>query len=125
VSDLETMTTKEPEPSKPAKPVKRPRHLMDPDNPVRQVNDASLTNVQRWVMSVLVVFTIAHLAIGLVIAALLVDQRSGQIGLCVIAGLFGMLGVAVGQMIHRRNPLNLWLVLGLIPAAVGLVLIFT
>lgn len=104
-------------------PVKRPRHLMDPDNPIRPVNDHRLTNVQRWVMSVLVVFTIAHLAIGIVIAAAMVDQRSGQIGLSIMAGLFGVLGVVAGQLIHRHNPLNAWLLLGLLPTAVGLFIV--
>jgi hypothetical protein len=98
---------------------------MDPDNPVRPVNDASLTHVQRWVLSVLAVFTIAHLAIGLVIAALSVraDDMSARIGLTVIAGIFGVLAVAAGQLIHRRNPLNAWLLLGLLPGIVGLVLV--
>jgi hypothetical protein len=98
---------------------------MDPDNLVRPVNDASLTHVQRWVLSVLAVFTIAHLAIGLVIAALAVraDDTSARVGLCVIAGIFGVLAVAVGQLIHRRNPVNAWLLLGLLPGIVGLVLV--
>jgi len=98
---------------------------MDPDNPVRQVNDRSLTHVQRWVMSVLTVFTVAHLAIGIAIAGLMVDQRSAQIGLMVIAGLFGVVGVAAGQMIHRRDPRNLWTLIGLVPGVVGLVLVLT
>jgi len=96
---------------------------MDPDNPVRPVNDMSLTHVQRWVMSVLAVFTIAHLAVGIVVAALFVDQRSAAVGLSVIAGIFGVLAVAAGQLIHQRNPLNAWLVLGLVPGVVGLVLV--
>ena len=105
-----------------AKPVKRPRHLMDPDNPVRPVNDASLTHTQRWVMSVLVVFTILHLVAGVVIAAVMVDQRSAQIGLSIIAGLFGVCAVVAGQLIHRHDPRNAWLLLGAIPTIVGLVL---
>lgn len=98
---------------------------MDPDHPVRPVNDASLTHVQRWVLSVLAVFTIAHLAVGLVIAAFQVraDDTSARIGLCVIAGIFGALGVGAGQLIHRRNPLNAWLLVGLMPGVVGLVLV--
>jgi hypothetical protein len=109
----------------PVKPVKRPRHLMDPDNPVRQVNDASLTRVQRWVASVLTVFTIAHLAVGIDIAAVMVSssQQGARIGLTIMAGLFGVLGVAAGQLIHRHNPLNPWLLLGFLPTAVGLVLV--
>lgn len=98
---------------------------MDPDNPVRPVNDAALTHVQRWVLSVLTVFTIAHLCAGIDIAAVAapVGQTSARIGLTIIAGLFGVVAVATGQLIHRRNPLNPWLLLGLLPTAVGLVLV--
>jgi hypothetical protein len=105
------------------KPVKRPRHLMDPNNPVRPVNDKALTHVQRWVLSVLTVFTIAHLCVGIVIAATMTDQRSGQIGLSIIAGLFGVAAVIAGQAIHRHDPRNAWLLLGALPTVVGLFLV--
>ncbi|WP_328529159.1 hypothetical protein OG984_26960 [Nocardioides sp. NBC_00368] len=104
---------------------RRPRHLMDPDNPIRPVNDKSLTQVKQWVASVLVVFTVAHLVVGLVIGAVAIDPvyQSSRIGLCVIAAGFGVLGLAGGFLIHRRNPLTPWLVLGLLPSAVGLWLV--
>jgi hypothetical protein len=107
-------------------PAKRPRHLMDPNNPVRTVNDRSLTNVQRWVMSVLAVFTIAHLAIGIAIAANAVreDATAARIGLCVISCAFGVIGVAAGLLIHGKRPQTWpyapWLLLGLLPGLVGL-----
>jgi CHASE2 domain-containing sensor protein len=107
-------------------PAKRPRHLMDPDNPVRPVNDRSLTNVQRWVMSVLTVFTIAHLAVGIAIAANTVpeDKTAARVGLCIIACAFGVIGVAAGLLIHGKKPLAFphapWLLLGLVPGLVGL-----
>jgi hypothetical protein len=107
-------------------PAKRPRHLMDPDNPIRTVNDRSLTNVQRWVASVLVVFTIAHLAIGIAIAANVVpeDQTAARIGLNIIACAFGVIGVAAGLLIHGKRPIAWpyapYLLLGLIPGLVGL-----
>jgi hypothetical protein len=99
---------------------------MDPDNPIRPVNDRSLTNVQRWVMSVLVVFTIAHLAVGIAVAANTVpeDALSARIGLSVIACAFGVIGVATGFLIHGNRPLSRryapWLLLGLLPGLVGL-----
>lgn len=99
---------------------------MDPDNLVRPVNDRSLTNVQRWVMSVLVVFTIAHLAIGIAIAANTVpeDAMAARIGLSVIACAFGVIGVATGFLIHGKRPIAWpyagWLPLGLLPGLVGL-----
>ena len=109
--------------SQPAQPVRR-RHLMDPDNPVRPVNDRSLTNVQRWVMSTLSIITIGHLSAGLIIAAcyLSKDDTGGRIILCVIAGAFGAIAVVAAQAIHRKPPLSWWLLVGLIPTVVGLIL---
>lgn len=98
---------------------------MDPDNPVRPVNDTSLTHVQRWVMSVLAVFTIAHLAIGIAIGALFVrdDAVAARLGLCVIAAAFGVIGVATGFLIHGKRPHTWpyapWLLLGLLPGLAG------
>lgn len=99
--------------------MKRPRHLMDPDNLVRPVNDRRLTNVQRWVFSVLTVFTIAHLVVGILIASVEVSQLSGKIGLSVISGLFAVIAIVSGQAIHKKNPLNAWLLLALLPVVVG------
>ena len=101
---------------------RRRRHLMDPAQPVRPVNDHALTHVQRWVMSTLAVFTIAHLSAGVVVAALEVPAtaNAARIGLNVIAGAFGILAVAAGLAIHRRSPLSPWLLLGLLPTVVGL-----
>ena len=92
---------------------------MDPANPVRPRNDASLTTVQRWVMSVLVVTTMFHLVVGLVVAAAAIDVRSGKIGLLVIAAVFGVLGLLGAFLLHGRRPLSPWLVLGVVPSAVG------
>lgn len=108
-------------------PVRRPRHLIDLDNPrpaprsARDGDPMSLSQVQRWVMSVLAVTTIEHLSAGLVVAAyFLEDDRPGaQAGLLVVAGFFGMVGMAVGFLIHRRSPVTPWLLLGWVPAAVG------
>ena len=106
-------------------PPKRAKHLMDPANPVRQVNDRSLTNVQRWVGSALATTTIFHLAAGLVIAAVFIDDdnQASRVGLCLIAGAFGVIAVGVGLAIHGRFPLNWWSLVGLVPTAVGLFLV--
>jgi hypothetical protein len=108
-------------------PVRRSRHLLDPNDlhrshRSRQSSSESLTNVQRWVMSVLAATTILHLAAGLVVAAVFMDEsRPGaRIGLIVIAAIIGMLAVATGRLIHTKSPLTPWLLLGLLPAAVGL-----
>jgi hypothetical protein len=106
-------------------PAKRRKHLMDPANPRPQASrhSMSMSSVQRWVMSVLAVTTIGHFSAGLVLAALFLGdnaQPGAQIGLVVIAGVVGVLGVAAGFLIHQKSPLTPWLVLGLLPAAVGL-----
>ena len=111
---------------------KRPRHLMDPDNLHREVirptgpGVMALEPVQRWVLSVLAATTIGHLAAGLVIAALTVDEsRPGaQVGLNILAGAFGIIAVVVFRVIHQKKFLSPWLLLGLVPGIVGLFLAF-
>ena len=111
-----------------ATPKKRPRHLMDPDNPrretIRRSDDGPmhLEPVQKWVLSVLAAVTIAHLAVGLVIAAMYVDdsRTDAQIGLNVIAAAFGVIAVVVFRAIHQKSMLSAWLLLGVIPGVVGL-----
>ena len=90
-----------------------------------QSSKESLGNVQRWVLSVLAVTTILHLAAGLVVAAYFMDESRlvARVGLSLIAAVVGVLAAAAGRLIHRRRPLSPWSVLGLTPAVVGLVLI--
>ena len=115
--------------TEPAHPPRR-RHLMDPDAPRpvhdRAAEDKNLTRVQRWVMSALVVTTIFHLMMGLIIAALFLDDpRPGaRVGLCLIAGAFGVIAVALARMIHGKRPVSPWLLLGLVPAAIGILLAY-
>src|SRR3546814_18298504 len=88
------------------KAVKRPRHLMDPNNPQRAVStgDRPLGNVQTWVMSVLAVPTIVHLQLGLILGAMPTGEghTDDQLGLMVIATIFGMLAVGAGAVLHQR-----------------------
>lgn len=106
-------------------------HLLDMNAPRRVVADPEkderdLARVQKWVMSVLAVTTIFHLTIGLVVAAVMLDDTpdSSKIGLNVIAGIFGAIAVATGLAIHGRKILSPWLLLGVVPTAVGLWLTF-
>jgi hypothetical protein len=109
-------------------PPKRPRHLMDPNNPrretIRHTDDGPmhLEPVQKWVLSALAAVTIVHLSVGLVIAALYVDEgrTDAQVGLNLIAAAFGVIAVAVFRAIHQKSMLSPWLLLGVIPGAVGL-----
>ena len=106
-------------------------HLLDMNAPRRVVADPEkdardLARVQKWVMSTLAVTTILHLVVGLVVAAVMLDDApdSSKIGLNVIAGIFGAIAVATGLAIHGRRILSPWLLLGLVPTAIGLVLTF-
>jgi hypothetical protein len=106
-------------------------HLLDMNAPRRVVADPEkdardLARVQRWVMSTLAVTTILHLVVGLVVAAVMLDDApdSSKIGLNVIAGIFGAIAVATGLAIHGRRILSPWLLLGVVPTAIGLVLTF-
>ncbi|CUR60494.1 conserved membrane hypothetical protein [metagenome] len=87
----------------------------------------SLTQVQKWVMSALAVTTILHLAAGLMLAAYFIDddRADARIGLVVIAGAFSVIAVAAGRAIHGHRLVSPWLLLGLIPPAIGAWLIFS
>lgn len=104
-----------------------PRHLLDPDNPRPQRGTAaSLERVQTWVLSTLAVTTILHLAAGLVVAAAVMGEarRADRIGLVLLAGAFGVVAVASGLAIHRHRLPTWWLLLGLVPSAVGALVIW-
>jgi hypothetical protein len=107
------------------------RHLLDPQD-IRgshlksQGSVQSLSNVQRWVMSVLVVTTILHFSAGLAVAAVVVDgaRADAKVGLNVLAALTGVLAVAAARAIHRRAVLSPWLALGLVPGVIGAIVTF-
>ena len=105
---------------------RRPRHLLDPEDlhgshQRSQGTAESLSRVQMWVMSVLVVTTLGHFAGGMVLMAVFMDDArlDARIGLNVIAAGIGCLAVAAGLMIHKRSPLTWWLLLGLLPGVIG------
>ncbi len=93
---------------------------MTPGQPrPQQRGDMSLSSVQRWVLSTLAATTILHLSVGLVFAAVFSDRRDSQIGLLVIAGVFGLLAIEAALVVHRHRLVSAWLLLGLVPALVG------
>ncbi len=103
-------------------PPRARKHLMVPG----QARGPSATShstvmVQRWVLTVLMLSIVLHLAGALALAAYLVDADvpSSRIGLLVIAGVMGALSVAAVLVIHRRNPFSPLLLAGLVPAVVG------
>lgn len=107
-------------------PPRRARHLMDPHAPRPQRDHAAeqknLTRVQRWVMSVLAVTTVLHMSGALVLFAVTLDdpQPGARVGLCVLAGAFGVIAVALARVIHGRSAVTPWLLLGTLPTLLGL-----
>ncbi|WP_215815767.1 hypothetical protein [Pimelobacter sp. 30-1] len=103
----------------------RRRHLMDPNAPRKAPDPRDierLQRVQRRVVSVLIVTTILHLSAGFVIAADHVDaaRTDARVGLNVIAAAFMVGGIAATLVINGRSWKSPWLLLGLVPLAVGL-----
>lgn len=109
---------------------RRAKHLIDPSKPrvpASPEDIARLERVQRTVLSVLVGTTIFHLSIGLVIAAVVIDdsERVAQVGLCVLGGAFGVCAIAAALAIHRKVVVSPWLLLGFVPTLVGLYVVYT
>lgn len=120
MSNLPVQPERQPERPSDGPPPKRARHLMDPANPVRPVNNQAVTNVQRWVMTALLMTVALILAISWVlIAGTIVEKQSGQIALLVNSAAFGILGVLASRVIHQKSLLTPWVVVGCIPALVG------
>lgn len=86
----------------------------------------SVSQVQKWVLSTLAVVTVGHLAAGLVVAALFIDESrlDARIGLLVIAGIFGVIAAVTALVIHQKRLLSPWLLLGFLPTLVGAYLAF-
>lgn len=98
---------------------------MDPNAPRKAPDPRDierLQRVQRRVISVLAITTVLHLAVGFVIAADQVDpdRLDARIGLNVIASAFMLGGIAATLLINQRPWLSPWLLLGLLPGAVGI-----
>ena len=89
--------------------------------PAPHPSSMSITQVQRWIITVLVVVVVGHLAEALVIFALIApaDKPASRIGLLIIAGIVGLLAAGGVRAIHRRRLLSPWLFLGLTPALIG------
>lgn len=123
------MSQQLPAPGGPTRPApRRARHLIDPTAPPRPRDpraEERLNRVQQWVLSSLAFLTISHLAMGLVVAAMFLpeDDTTGRVGLCVIAGAFGVMALGAALLIHRKSLLTPWLLLGLFPTPVGLWLV--
>jgi hypothetical protein len=81
-----------------------------------------IERVQRYVMSSLLILVGSMLSLGMVLAALLVIERSrggAQIGMLVMATVVAAITIAGVRLLNQLNPITLWLLLALTPAIVG------
>ncbi len=81
-----------------------------------------IERVQRYVMSSLLLLVGSMLSLGMVLAALLVIERSrtgAQIGMLVMATVVAAITIAGVRLLNARSPLTPWLVFALVPAVVG------
>jgi hypothetical protein len=113
-------------PEVPTAPPRRRRGLLDPadlraSHLRSQGSRDGLQQVQRWVLSILVVSTILHLAAGTAAIAVFKDDLSalGRVVLLLVSACIGLIAVVAGRLIHERRPVSTWVLLGLVPAALG------
>lgn len=109
------------------------KHLIDPANPrprrrpeERERDLEKLTRVKQWVTSALLVTTMIHFSVGLMIAAMAIDDDrvDARIGLNVIGGILLVAGGVGARLIHAKKPISLWLVPCVLPMFLGLWLTF-
>jgi hypothetical protein len=110
---------------------RRRRHLLDPadlrGSHQRSIGSpTALTNVQRWVMSVLLATTLLHFSAGIALAAILMDEDrvDARVVLNLLAAVTGVLAVAAARAIHGRKLVSAWLLVGLLPGVAGAFLTF-
>ena len=111
-----------------AKPPRVAKHLMTPGQPRPPRRESmSIGMVQKWVLSALAATTIMHLSGGLVLVAATgdkIDTPVKQVAMLAIATAFGVIAMGAALLIHGAKLLSPWLLLGLLPTAVGVYFIF-
>lgn len=90
------------------------------------VRELSIEQVQRWVVSFLVM-AVASFPLGALTAvtASIVDdgRRDDGILLLVVTAAIGVLALGAVRLVHGRTPLSPWSALGAVPAVVAAVLL--
>ena len=93
---------------------------------IRPRRELSIEQVQRWVVTFLIM-AVSSFPIGALVAVVhrIVDagRRSDGIILLVVMGLIGVLALGTIRLVHRRSPATPWLLLGALPAVVAGVLV--
>jgi FtsH-binding integral membrane protein len=78
-----------------------------------------IDRVQKWVMSALMLTTAVIFAVGLALLAANNDRPGAKPGLLIIAGAVGLLAFGAARVIHQKSVVSPWLLVGVLPAAVG------
>jgi hypothetical protein len=85
------------------------------------VRELSIEQVQRWVVSFLIL-AVASFPLGALAAvshAIVDEDRTPDaILLMAVMAALGVLALAAIRLVHRRRPVSPWLLCGLLPAAV-------
>lgn len=99
---------------------------MDPTAPRKAPDPKDLERlhrVQRRVISVLIITTVLHLTAGFVLFARYdVDpaRTDAKVVLCLVGAAFLVGGIAATLVVNGRRWLSPWLLLGVVPAVVGI-----
>jgi hypothetical protein len=80
--------------------------------------------VQKWVMSALLLVTSFIFAGGLCFLAGSVDRAGAKPGLLTIAGFVGVIALGGVRIINQKRIVSPWLVLGLLPTAIGVYVLY-
>jgi hypothetical protein len=80
--------------------------------------------VQKWVMSALLLVTSFIFAGGLCFLAGSVDRAGAKPGLLTIAAFVGVIALGGVRIINQKRIASPWLLLGLLPSAVGVYVLY-
>ena len=83
-----------------------------------------IERVQKWVMSTLLLVTSFIFAGGLCFLAGSVDRDGAKPGLLTIAAFVGVIALGGVRIINAKPILSAWLLVGLLPSAVGVFLLY-
>jgi len=83
-----------------------------------------IERVQKWVMSALLLVTSFIFAGGLCFLAGSVDRPGSQPGLITIAGFVGVIAMAGVRIINAKRILSAWLLVGLLPSAIAVYVLY-
>ena len=83
-----------------------------------------IERVQKWVMSALLLVVSFIFASGLCFLAGSVDRAGAKPGLLTIAGFVGVIAMGGVRIINQKRLATPWLLVGLIPTAIGVAVLY-